>query len=126
MSRETLMSRCAASIRAQWAVSSSKVMVTFFMTRFSCCTEFVSTAEGVDPCWHQCSKQADACRITDQVTALHNWLQAKLGRRGGRRVGFPRCKTRRRDRGRVGFATGAMRREADAGSADYRARIVRC
>ncbi len=31
MSLETLMSRCAASTRAQWAISSSKVMVTFFM-----------------------------------------------------------------------------------------------
>jgi hypothetical protein len=44
MSRETLMSRCAASTRAQRAVSSSRVMVTFLMTRFSCYTGIVSTA----------------------------------------------------------------------------------
>lgn len=43
MRAETLMSRCAASMRAQRAVSSSSVTVTFFITRFSCYTDFVST-----------------------------------------------------------------------------------
>lgn len=67
----------------------------------------------VAPWWRQCSKEAYACGIADLVAALHNWSQAKHGRRDGRRVGFPRFKARRRDRGRVRFANGAVRLEPD-------------
>jgi putative transposase len=45
--------------------------------------------------------------------ALGNWSDAKAGRRAGRRVGFPRFKARRHDRGRVRFTTGAMRLAPD-------------
>jgi hypothetical protein len=38
---------------------------------------------------------------------------SKHGHRAGARVGFPRFKARRRDRGRVRFTTGALRLEAD-------------
>jgi hypothetical protein len=42
-SRETLVSLSAARIRAHRATSSSRVIVTFFIARFSCITRFVST-----------------------------------------------------------------------------------
>ncbi len=67
----------------------------------------------VAPWWRACSKEAYASGIADLVAALHNWSDAKHGRRSGARVGFPRFKTRRRDRGRVRFTTGAMRLEPD-------------
>ncbi len=67
----------------------------------------------VAPWWRDCSKEAYAAGIADLVAALHNWSDAKHGRRAGRRVGFPRFKARRRDRGRVRFTTGAMRLEPD-------------
>jgi len=67
----------------------------------------------VAPLWRECSKEAYASGIADLVAALHNWSDSKAGRRAGRRVGFPRFKARRRDRGRVRFTTGAMRLEAD-------------
>jgi putative transposase len=67
----------------------------------------------VAPWWRHCSKDAYACGIADLVTALHNWSASKHGHRAGARVGFPRFKARRRDRGRVRFTTGAMRLEAD-------------
>jgi putative transposase len=67
----------------------------------------------VAPWWQECSKEAYASGIADLVAALHNWSDAKHGRRAGQRVGFPRFKTRRRDRGRVRFTTGAMRLEPD-------------
>ena len=60
-----------------------------------------------------CSKEAYASGIADLVQGLHNWSDAKHGRRTGRRVGFPRFKARHRDRGRVRFTTGAMRLEPD-------------
>ncbi len=67
----------------------------------------------VAPWWRECSKEAYACGIADLVAALRNWSAARHGRRGGRRVGFPRFKARHHDRGRVRFTTGAMRLESD-------------
>jgi len=67
----------------------------------------------VAPWWRACSKEAYASGIADLVVALHNWSDAKHGRRAGQRVGFPRFKARHRDRGRVRFTTGAMRLEPD-------------
>jgi putative transposase len=68
---------------------------------------------GVAPWWRGCSKEAYASGIADLVAALGNWSDAQHGRPASRRVGFPRFKTRRRDRGRVRFTTGAMRLEPD-------------
>jgi len=65
------------------------------------------------PWWRECSKEAYASGIADLVAALHNWSEAKHGRRGGRRIGFPRFKARRHSHGRVRFTTGAMRLEPD-------------
>jgi putative transposase len=65
------------------------------------------------PWWRECSKEAYSSGIADLVAALHNWSDAKHGRRAERRVGFPRFKARHRDRGRVRFTTGAMRLEPD-------------
>jgi putative transposase len=67
----------------------------------------------VAPWWRACSKEAYASGIADLVQALHNWSDAKAGRRSGPRVGFPRFKARHRERGRIRFTTGAMRLEAD-------------
>jgi putative transposase len=67
----------------------------------------------VAPWWRCCSKEAYASGIADLVAALHNWSDAKHGRRAGGQVGFPRFKARRRDRGRVRFTTGSMRLEPD-------------
>jgi putative transposase len=67
----------------------------------------------VAPWWESCSKEAYASGVADLVQALHNWSDAKHGRRVGRRVGFPWFKARHRDRGRVRFTTGAMRLEPD-------------
>jgi putative transposase len=67
----------------------------------------------VAPWWRCTSKEAYASGIADLVAGLHNWSDAKAGRRKGAQVGFPRFKARHRDRGRVRFTTGAMRLEPD-------------
>jgi putative transposase len=67
----------------------------------------------VAPWWPCCSKEAYSCGIADLLAALHGWSASKKGRRAGARVGFPRFKARRRDRGRVRFSTGALRLEPD-------------
>jgi putative transposase len=65
------------------------------------------------PGWRCTSKEAYASGIADLVAGLHNWSDAKAGRRKGARVGFPRFKARHRDRGWVRFTTGAMHLEPD-------------
>jgi putative transposase len=67
----------------------------------------------VAPWWPSCSKEAYASGIADLVTTLHAWSASKRGQRAGARVGFPRFKSRHRDRGRVRFHNGAMRLEPD-------------
>jgi putative transposase len=76
-------------------------------------TAWNQAKDEVAPWWPSCSKEAYACGIADLVQALQNWSGSKHGHRAGRRVGFPRFKARRRDRGRVRFTTGAMRLEPD-------------
>jgi putative transposase len=67
----------------------------------------------VAPWWAHNSKEAYSSGLADLETALTNWGASKTGRRTGRRVGFPRFKSARRDQDRVRFTTGAMRLEAD-------------
>lgn len=63
--------------------------------------------------WAANSKEAYACGLDDLAAALKNWKQSRDGERKGRRVGFPRFQSARRNPGRVRFTTGAMRLEPD-------------
>lgn len=65
------------------------------------------------PWWEDNSKEAYASGIADLSRALSNWKASKAGHRKGRKVGFPRFKSKARDSGRVRFTTGAMRLEED-------------
>ena len=67
----------------------------------------------VAPWWGDNSKEAYASGISDLVQALSNWSSSKHGRRKGRKVGFPRFKSKRKDQNRVRFTTGTMRFEDD-------------
>ncbi|MDA8046763.1 MAG: IS607 family element RNA-guided endonuclease TnpB [Actinomycetota bacterium] len=59
------------------------------------------------------SKEAYSSGIADLVDGLGNWKASRDGARKGRKVGFPRFKSRRRDPGRVRFTTGTMRLDDD-------------
>jgi putative transposase len=67
----------------------------------------------VAPWWAANSKECYSSGLADLARALDNWKTSKNGKRQGRRVGFPRFRSARRDPGRVRFTTGAMRVEAD-------------
>ncbi|CAG4934665.1 IS607 family element RNA-guided endonuclease TnpB [Acidithrix sp. C25] len=67
----------------------------------------------VAPWWGDNSKEAYASGIADLVRALSNWSSSKHGRRKGRKVGFPKFKSKRKDRNRVRFTTGTMGFEDD-------------
>ena len=67
----------------------------------------------VAPWWAENSKECYGSGIADLVQALANWSTSKQGKRKGRKVGFPKFKSRNRDQPRVRFSTGAMRFELD-------------
>lgn len=67
----------------------------------------------VAPWWAVNSKEAYSAGLADLAQALSNWSASRNGTRQGRRVGFPRFQSTRRDPGRVRFTTGTMRLEAD-------------
>ena len=67
----------------------------------------------VAPWWATNSKEAYSAGLADLAQALSNWDDSRNGRRSGRRVGFPRFSSARRDPGRVRFTTGTMRLEDD-------------
>jgi putative transposase len=63
--------------------------------------------------WPEISKEAFADGIKAGVDAYWNWQTSRVGKRAGKRVGFPRFAKKGRDRDRVTFTTGAMRVEPD-------------
>ena len=69
--------------------------------------------DNVAPWWADNSKECYSSGLADLAQALTNWKSSKNGTRQGRRVGFPRFRSRRRDPGRVRFTTGTMRVEDD-------------
>ncbi|WP_084260254.1 IS607 family element RNA-guided endonuclease TnpB, partial [Mycobacterium avium] len=69
--------------------------------------------DGVAPWWAENSKEAYSSGLADLARALDNWSASRNGTRRGRRVGFPRFQSARRDAGRVRFTTGTMRLEDD-------------
>ena len=67
----------------------------------------------VAPWWSENSKECYSSGIADAVTALNNWKSSKDGTRKGKRVGFPKFKSVRKDHPRVRFTTGTMRFDDD-------------
>jgi putative transposase len=71
--------------------------------------------EQVAPWWGECSKEAYNTGLDQLARALKNWAGSRKGERKGRRVGFPRFKSRRRHAPSVRFTTGTIRLEDDRG-----------
>lgn len=67
----------------------------------------------VAPWWPECSKEAFNTGLESLARGLKNWSDSRARERAGRRVGFPRFKSRRRSTPSVRFTTGAIRVEAD-------------
>jgi putative transposase len=67
----------------------------------------------VAPWWGECSKEAYNTGLDQPSRGLKNWADSRTGARRGRRVGFPRFKSRRRHTPSVRFTTGVIRLEED-------------
>jgi IS605 OrfB family transposase len=67
----------------------------------------------VAPWWTECSKEAFNTGLDSLARGLQHWSESRTGRRAGRRVGFPRFRSRRRTTPSVRFTTGTIRVEPD-------------
>ncbi|MCW3845304.1 hypothetical protein ONA70_35105 [Micromonospora yasonensis] len=67
--------------------------------------------DDVAPWWRECSKEAFNTGLDALARALKSWPDSRSGRRAGRKVGFPRFKSKRRSTPTVRFTTGAIRIE---------------
>jgi putative transposase len=66
----------------------------------------------VAPWWSECSKEAFNTGLDQLARALKNWADSREGKRKGKRVGFPRFRSKRKARLSIRFTTGAIRCEA--------------
>ena len=66
----------------------------------------------VAPWWGECSKEAFNTGLDGLARALGNWNDSRKGKRKGKRVGFPRFRSKRKARLSIRFTTGAFRCEA--------------
>ena len=66
----------------------------------------------VAPWWAECSKEEFNTGLDQLARALKNWGDSRAGKRKGKRVGFPRFKSKRKARPSIRFTTGAFRCEA--------------
>jgi putative transposase len=62
----------------------------------------------IAPWWAEYSKEAYASGLTQLAAALKNWADCRKAKRAGRVMGFPRFKSKRRDRS-CRFTTGGIR-----------------
>jgi putative transposase len=75
--------------------------------------EWNQVKRDVAPWWAENSKEAYATGIADLCAALDNWKASRTGERKGRKAGFPKFRSRRKDRNRVRFTTGAIHVKPD-------------
>jgi putative transposase len=67
----------------------------------------------VAPWWGEVSKEAFNTGLDALARGLKNWADSRRGARAGRKVGFPRFKSKHRTTPSVRFTTGAIRVEPD-------------
>ncbi|MFG1991532.1 IS607 family element RNA-guided endonuclease TnpB [Actinoplanes sp. NPDC048988] len=67
----------------------------------------------VAPWWPQVSKEAFNTGLDAVARGLKNWSDSRSGKRTGRKVGFPRFKSRHRCTPSIRFTTGTIRVEPD-------------
>ena len=66
------------------------------------------SADGV-PWWRENSKEAANTGLRSLASALSNWSKSRKGKRKGRRVGFPKFKSKDRETPRFSYSTSGAR-----------------
>ena len=87
--------RLARTVQVPWTLASLR-------------KEWNAAKAVVAPWWPECSKEAFSSGLGDLASALDGWSRSRRGQRKGRAVGFPKFKSRRRDRLRFRYTTGSF------------------
>ncbi|MEV4383716.1 IS607 family element RNA-guided endonuclease TnpB [Streptosporangium sp. NPDC049644] len=69
--------------------------------------------DGVAPWWAENSKEAYNSGLDGVARGLKNWAASRKGTRAGRKIGFPRFRSKHRTTSACRFTTGTLRVEAD-------------
>lgn len=67
----------------------------------------------VAPWWAECSKESYNTGLDQLARGLRNWSDSRSGTRAGRKIGFPRFKSKRNTVASCRFTTGTIRVEPD-------------
>lgn len=87
-----------------WAARASCFLGVFLTERGGGCRLSYVSAGGV-PWWRENSKEAASSGLRALASALSNWSKSRKGKRKGRRVGFPKFKSKDRETPRFSYST---------------------
>jgi putative transposase len=96
-----------------YGIAETDLTASLNWSLYSMRKEWNQTKGRVAPWWAECSKEAYNTGLDQLARALKNWADSRKGERKGRRVGFPRFKSRRTHAPSVRFTTGVIRLEDD-------------
>ena len=102
-------------IRGEYALWENDKSRKMGCTHYELRKRFNHVKDDIAPWWHDVSKEAFSYGCACAAAAWKNFMDSKRGRRHGRRVGFPRYKSRRQERNhRYAITTGIGHCVADA------------
>jgi putative transposase len=95
-----------------YGVPSADLTPSLSWSLYSLRKDWNAAKDEVAPWWPQCSKEAFNTGLDQLARALKNWADSRKGKSKGRRVGFPRFRSKRKARPSIRFTTGAIRAES--------------
>lgn len=99
------------AVEKSYGITGDDLTPSLSWSLYSLRREWNAVKETVAPWWRECSKEAFNTGLDQLARALKNWSDSRKGKRKGRRVGFPRFRSKRKARPSVRFTTGAIRCE---------------
>jgi putative transposase len=108
------LARVAANLgqrqaEASYGIPAEELTPSLSWSMYSMRKAWNQVKDQVAPWWADCSKEACAGGLDQLARALKNWSESRNGGRRGRRVGFPRFKSKRRSGLSCRFTTGPIR-----------------
>ncbi|GAA4891375.1 IS607 family element RNA-guided endonuclease TnpB [Streptomonospora salina] len=90
-----------------YGVSEAELTPSLNWSAYGLRKQWNAAKHAVAPWWGENSKEAYACGVADLAAALKNWNASRTGTRAGRKVAFPRFKSKR-SRKSFRITTGAF------------------
>lgn len=95
------------SAERSYDIAADQLTPAMSWSAYSLRKAFNAAKDEVAPWWGENSKEAYASGLANLADALGNWHQSRTGKRAGKRIGFPRFKSKRH-RCSCRFSTGSF------------------